>query len=150
MRGFFTVGLVSPKTPENVGGVLRAAYCYGAAALVIEDTRRTGKLVRHATNTPKAERHMPVWSVASLLDTIPFDTQLVAVDLVEGAVDLARFSHPERAFYVFGPEDGTLGARITDRAVHKVMVPTRACMNLAACVNVVLYDRMAKAQRRAA
>jgi len=28
-----------------------------------------------------------------------------------------------------------------------VMVPTRECMNLAAAVNVVLYDRLAKADR---
>jgi len=143
-RGFFTLGLVAPRFPENVGAVLRAAHCYGAAAVAIEGSRHLGDLVRHATNTPKAHLHMPVWRVASLLDTIPFDTQLVAVDLVDGARPLPSFVHPERAFYVFGPENGTLGARILDRAVHRVMVPTRECMNLAACVNVVLYDRMAK------
>jgi tRNA(Leu) C34 or U34 (ribose-2'-O)-methylase TrmL len=29
-------------------------------------------------------------------------------------------------------------------------VPTERCMNLAACVNVVLYDRLAKEMRAAA
>jgi tRNA(Leu) C34 or U34 (ribose-2'-O)-methylase TrmL len=52
--------------------------------------------------------------------------------------------HPERAFYVFGPEDGTLGTRHLSKCVRKIMVPTKFCMNLAATVNVVLYDRLAK------
>lgn len=78
---------------------------------------------------------------------IPFDAVPVAVDLVEGAVELPAFQHPTRAFYVFGPEDGTLGAATLHWCAHRVMVPTRGCMNLAATVNVILYDRMAKAHR---
>ncbi len=33
---------------------------------------------------------------------------------------------------------------MADRADHVVYVPTVGCMNLAASVNVVLYDRLAK------
>lgn len=54
-----------------------------------------------------------------------------------------------RAFYVFGPEDGTLGSKVLDWCPHRVMVPTRMCMNLAETVNVILYDRVAKAMRSA-
>ena len=76
---------------------------------------------------------------------IPFDAVPVAVDLVDDAVELPVFQHPQRAFYVFGPEDGTLGASVLNWCRHRVMVPTRTCMNLAATVNVILYDRLAKA-----
>ena len=64
--------------------------------------------------------------------------------LIEGATPLPNFTHPKRALYLFGPEDGTLGRKHTDRAQHVVYVPTRCCMNLAATVNVVLYDRQMK------
>lgn len=37
-----------------------------------------------------------------------------------------------------------LARRVLDRCTHRVMVPTAFCMNLAATVNVVLYDRLAK------
>ena len=57
---------------------------------------------------------------------------------------LPEYQHPERAFYIFGAEDATLGARVLDRCRDRVFVPTVRCMNLAATVNVVLYDRMAK------
>ena len=89
-------------------------------------------------------RHVPVIHPDDPLSFLPVATQIVAVDLLDGAVPLPEFKHPERALYVFGAEDMTLGKRITDRAQHVIYVPGRACMNLAACVNVLLYDRMAK------
>ena len=85
-----------------------------------------------------------------LFALIPYDALPVAVDLVDGAVSLIDYQHPERAFYIFGPEDSTLGKDVTARCRDKLMVPTRFCMNLAATVNVVLYDRLAKAERAVA
>ena len=72
----------------------------------------------------------------------------MAVDLVEDAESLPSFQHPNSAFYVFGPEDGTLGERHLSWCPRRLMIPTRGCMNLAATVNVVLYDRMAKFERQ--
>lgn len=144
-RGFASIGLVRPKTPENVGSVLRAAHCYGAAMVAIQGDRTP---VRSHLDTPKAWRHMPVLRGEDLRAFIPFDAVPVAIDLVDGAVELPSFVHPLRAFYVFGPEDGTLGKATTDWCKHKVMIPTRDCMNLAATVNVVLYDRLAKSAGR--
>jgi len=63
---------------------------------------------------------------------------------VEGAIPLPSFVHPEKALYIFGPEDGTLSQSVIDEADHVVYIPTVGCMNLAATVNVVLYDRLAK------
>ena len=57
---------------------------------------------------------------------------------------LHEFEHPENAFYIFGPEDGTLGKKILSRCPYKTYIPTKGCMNLAASVNVILYDRLAK------
>ena len=141
-RGFSMVALVAPRTPETVGGTLRAAQCYGCSSVYHENTRRGAH--RAATNTGKADLHMPVCHVDDAISLAPIGTQIVAVDLIDGAVPLPRFRHPERALYVFGPEDGTLGKRHIERAQHVVSVPTRVCMNLAACVNVVLYDRLSK------
>lgn len=68
----------------------------------------------------------------------------VAVELVPGAESLVDFEHPENAIYVFGPEDGSLTS-VTLRHCHRfVKIPTRHCVNLAAAVYLVLYDRMVK------
>jgi tRNA(Leu) C34 or U34 (ribose-2'-O)-methylase TrmL len=141
MRGFASIGLVRPKNPRNVGAVLRAAHVYGAAMVAIQGDRTP---VTSVADTTKAYRHMPCLRGDDLFDLCPYGAMPVAVDLVPDAVPLPQFVHPHAAFYVFGPEDGTLGRSILDRCKHRVMVPTRWCMNLSACVNVVLYDRMSK------
>lgn len=144
MRGFAAIGLMRPKVPENVGSVLRAAYVYNAAMVAIQGDRTP---VQSITDTPKAWRHIPVLRGDDLHALIPYDAVPVAVDLVDDAESLTSFVHPQRAFYVFGPEDGTLGNAVLSWCARRVMVPTRGCMNLAATVNVVLYDRLAKADR---
>ncbi|MFN8994333.1 MAG: RNA methyltransferase [Pseudomonadota bacterium] len=140
MRGFASIGLHMPKTPANVGAVLRAAHCYDAKLVAISG-KRSGF---GSTNTTKAERHMPVILAEDLVNAIPHGACPVAVDLVDDAECLFTFKHPERAFYVFGPEDGTLGQKVLSWCPRRVMIPTSYCMNLAATVNVVLYDRMLK------
>lgn len=138
---YSAVGLFSPKTPANVGSALRAAYCYDVSMVAISGQRA----VRAATDTPCGYRHIPTLRVDDLKDVIPFDCVPVAVDLIPGARSLFDYVHPKRAFYIFGPEDGTLGAKVTDWCRDVVYIPTKMCMNLAATVNVVLYDRMRKA-----
>lgn len=149
MRGYAAIGLNRPKDAANIGGALRAAFCYDASVVVIaaDRSRLANDGIRHGTNTPKAERNIPVIRTDDLRGSIPFDCVPIAVDLVDGAAPLHSFQHPLRAFYIFGPEDGTLGHAVLDWCERRVMIPTRMCMNLAATVNVVLYDRQAKALR---
>lgn len=143
-RGFAAIGLHMPKTPVNVGSALRAAGCYGAALVATSGQRYT----RAPTDTMKAYRHLPLIQCANLRDVLPFDCVPVAVDLIPGARDLRTYTHPERAFYVFGPEDGTLGKPVLEWCRDVIYIPTSACMNLAATVNVVLYDRLTKQEAR--
>lgn len=145
-RGYAAIGLHMPKTPANVGSVLRAAHCYGAALVVTSGQRYT----KAPTDPQAAYRHIPLVQTNDLHEAVPFDCVPVAVDLIEGARPLHLYTHPERAFYVFGPEDGTLGKAVISWCRDTVYVPTRYCMNLAATVNVVLYDRMVKRMKMAA
>jgi tRNA(Leu) C34 or U34 (ribose-2'-O)-methylase TrmL len=144
MRGYVGIGLDNPKSSVNVGAALRAAGVYGAA-FVATTGKRFG---RSPTDTMKHYRHLPLLRPTNLHDVVPFDCVPVAVDIIEGAIPLPEYKHPERAFYIFGAEDNTLGKRITGWCRDIVYVPTEGCMNLAAAVNVVLYDRMAKLKEK--
>jgi tRNA(Leu) C34 or U34 (ribose-2'-O)-methylase TrmL len=138
-RGYSVIALDNPKFAVNVGTALRAASCYGADMIVSSGMRPKGS---YKTDVSKAYRHIPyIHRLDSVFDALPYDCVPIAVDLVEGAVPLQEFEHPERGFYVFGGEDNTLGERILSKCKHKVYVPTSHCMNLAATVNVVLYSR---------
>lgn len=146
MSGFAAIGLHTPQCIHNVGGALRAIDCYRASLLVIGGTR----FARVGTDTTKAWRRVPVLEMTDVMDGIPYDCVPVAVDLVPNAVPLFDYEHPKRAFYVFGPEHGTLGDSVLSRCRDRVMVPTNGCMNLAATVNVVLYARAQFLAKRAA
>lgn len=143
MAGFSAIGLHNPKFPENIGGALRAGLAYGASMVAISGRRANGAAIRHPANTSKSHVNIPVLR-GDLRELVPFGAMPIAVDLIDGAIPLPEFKHPLNAFYIFGPEDGTLGRAILEWCPATVFVPTAFCMNLAACVNVVLYDRLAK------
>jgi tRNA(Leu) C34 or U34 (ribose-2'-O)-methylase TrmL len=142
-RGYAAIGLSNPKNDINVGSVMRAAGCLGVS--IVMTTGRRYK--RAATDTMAAYKRIPLMRVDDLRTAIPFDCVPVAVDIIDGAVDLETYKHPERAFYIFGPEDGTLGRTVTGFCRDVVKINTNGCLNLAMAVNVVLYDRHVKQWR---
>ncbi len=142
-KPFAYIGLVNPKSPENVGMVMRAAGCYEANKVFYTGTR-FDRARQFFTDTKNSHEKIPLKHTDDLISVAPESVKIVAVELVEGAIPLMHFAHPEQAFYIFGPEDGSLSQAILDACDHVVYIPTIGCMNLAASVNVVLYDRLAK------
>lgn len=139
-RGFASIGLDRCKSRENLGGVLRAAGCYDARLVMVAGAR----MGRYATDTMRAYKHMPCLEVDDLMANIPYGAEPVVIELTDRSKSLVNFVHPEAAFYIFGPEDGSVRAEILARVPRVIQIPTTHCMNLAATVNVVLYDRLAK------
>lgn len=123
--GYACIGLDNPKGPENVGAIMRAA--------------------EFRTDTKQVHLQLPLIGVDDLQLVIPFGCTPVAIEIHPDAKPLTEYRHPERAFYIFGPEDGGLKKKVTSWCKDIIYIPTHGCMNLAATVNVVLYDRMLKA-----
>lgn len=142
-KGYACVGLFNPQSPENMGSVMRAAGCYGVHS-VFYTGQRYDRAASFRTDTKKIHWRIPLIGVDDLQQVIPLDCVPVAIELLPDAIPLTEYRHPERAFYLFGPEDGSLDRRVTDWCNDVVYVPTEGCMNLAATVNVVLYDRLLK------
>ena len=142
-NNYACIGLLDPKNPENIGSVVRAAGCYGVNSVFYTGVRYD-RAKPFYTDTKKVYEKIPLIGVNDLKDVIPLRCVPVAVELIEGAKPLTTYKHPARAFYIFGPEDGSISQTIIDQADHVVYVPTKDCLNLAATANVVLYDRLAK------
>ena len=142
-RGYFGVGIVSGKTPDNVGGLWRSAHCFGASLIFTVAFRPP----RQPTDTTKAAKHVPLIAypdIEAFLDAYPEDCDLIAVECGVGGKPLPAFKHPERALYVLGPEDGSLNKALLDRCNRVVEIPSRYCLNVATAGSLVLYDRIAK------
>jgi tRNA(Leu) C34 or U34 (ribose-2'-O)-methylase TrmL len=149
-----TIGLTNPKSPSNVGAVMRAAGCYSVDQVLYTGRRYANAAKyngsKHNTDTKNAHEKIPLnasdnfENLDDLKDGLPPNTKIVCVDLVEGATPLPHFEHPDQAIYIFGPEDGTISQTVINNADSVVYFPTVGGMNLAASVNVLLYDRLAK------
>lgn len=166
--------LVNPKTPYNVGAVIRACAIFdvptlrwtGSRISTAEGRRLAGTQLkcRNKPRLPREERMKDyvgvdwreardgdVWLEPA--DVIPGFAARgfipVAVEVRDESESLEDFVHPEKALYVFGPEDGSIGGP-TLAFCHRfvrIRTPHRTPLNLAAAANVVLYDRLCKRPR---
>ena len=127
-----------------MGAALRAASCFDVSLVAL--TGRRYKVQR--TDTARTHLQIPILHAEDLRTVIPYDCVPVAIERRKGALSLPEYEHPDRAFYIFGPEDGTLGPDVVDWCRDVVEIPTLYSLNLAAAVNIVLYDRLAKLHRR--
>lgn len=73
---------------------------------------------------------------------------LVAVEITPTAQLIDGFAHPEKAAYVFGPEDGNLDPKLAAQCAHTVKIASNGCLNVAMSAGVILHDRAQKVRRR--
>lgn len=141
-----SIGLINPKSPDNVHSVMRASGNYGVDSVFYTGDRYMRAMTLNP-NAPdmsrKVSENISLTEVDDLIEAAG-DLKIVCVELAENAMALPEYEHPLNAFYIFGPEDSTIAQVIIDRADAVVYVPTVGCMNLAATVNVLLYDRLIK------
>lgn len=141
--------LVNTKKAYNVAACIRAASCFQVPK-VCYTGKRVAEDLAPGARIPREERMRGYASVEwgrddGVLDNLPKDVIPVAVELRSTSISLPTFQHPEKAVYVFGPEDGHLDGKMFAQCHRHVVIPARHCLNLAAAVYVVLYDRMMKA-----
>jgi tRNA G18 (ribose-2'-O)-methylase SpoU len=148
-RGYWGIGIFHPKKEYNFGTALRNAYAFGASFVYTIGPRFS----LQASDTARAWRHMPVYQYRNIEDLrahLPYACALVGVELVEEAVSLVRFPHPEQACYLLGAEDYGLPPEAVPHCDHVVRIPGAAyCLNLASAATIVMYDRVAKRSTRA-
>lgn len=144
MRGFSVVSLWNPKYDGNIGGAIRAASLFKANLVVIGEQKHLKKQGRIERTDPRSShKHMPIIWTANPLDSLPHNAKAVAIEIAQGSISLCDFEHPESAFYLFGSEDTGIPKDIQAVCDYVVTIPVGS-LNLAASVNIVLYDRLCK------
>lgn len=140
--------LYDPKYPHNVGQTMRAASCYGIKKIYIWGDRVALEGDGKKYRLPREERMRGIYDVELIKTNKPFDAEPalfpVAMELTPGSQMLPYFNHPANAFYVFGPEDGSLPASVLRHCHYFVQIPMFHCANLASSVYITLYDAHCK------
>jgi tRNA(Leu) C34 or U34 (ribose-2'-O)-methylase TrmL len=145
------VGLINPKYAHNVGAAVRAASCFGVKQIwftgdrVSLDPKKGERLPRE--ERMRGYKDVELRQFDYFFDEFDRSVTPVAIELRPNSESLTTFEHPENPLYVFGPEDGSIPS-VTLRHCHRfVVIPTRHCVNLAAAVYIVLYDRLIKSNK---
>lgn len=142
MRGYFGLGVEGISKTHNVGNLIRSAHAFGASfVFAIAPAVDLRKL--YQADTSQTHHHVPFYrfdSVEAL--TLPRDCRLIGVELLDDAVDLPSFRHPERAAYVLGPERGSLSPALIERCDFTVRIPTAFCVNVGVAGAILMYDRL--------
>ncbi len=140
MRGYFGIGVEGLSKRMNAGNLFRTAHAFGASFLfTITPDKSLGRV---RSDTSRATEHLPlyVFERAEALN-LPKGCDLVGIELLDEAVELPSFRHPQQAAYVLGPERGVLSEALLERCAHVIRIPTRFCVNLAVAGAIVMYDR---------
>jgi len=151
-----SVILQDVKYPHNLAAAIRACACFGVEQLLWTGERFS---FSDKERLPREERMKGYSDVNVQADERPFDVidathkksgfmtpVKICVELTPDAMPLTRFTHPESAIYVFGPEDGHVTQAFRRLCHIFVYIPSYHCLNLAAALNVVLAHRMMQRQ----
>ena len=142
MRGYFGLGVERISKPMNVGNLFRSAHAFGADFIFAVAPAVDLREIRKA-DTSGTEKHVPLFEFRSVEELIlPHGCRLVGVELLDEAVDLPAFTHPERAAYVLGPERGSLSPALAARCAHVVKIPMKFCVNVGVAGAILMYDRL--------
>lgn len=143
-RGYFGIGILNPKTEENIGTLWRSAYIMGASFIFTIGKRYK----KQASDTPQSWKHIPLYNYETFEEfykTMPYDCRLVGVELDNKSVAIEEYKHHERCIYLLGAEDHGLTKEAIDKCHELVILPGDICLNVSVAGSIVLYDRILKA-----
>lgn len=141
MRGYFGIGVERISKALNLGNLMRSAHAFGAS--FVFTVGADYRALEARSDTSKATAHVPLYNWTRVDEMkLPEGCSLVGVELLEDAIDLPSFRHPQQAAYVFGPERGALSDLMRERCDTVVKIPTGFCINLAMAGAIVMYDRV--------
>lgn len=143
-EGFFGIGIFNPEIQENLGTLWRSAYIMGASFIFTIGKRN---FTKEASDVTHAWNKIPLYlyeNFDSFYSSLPYSTQLVAVEMSAKATPLSQFEHPQRAVYLLGCESTGLPEQVVSRCHKLIQLPGNFSLNVATTGSIVIYDRITK------
>jgi tRNA (guanosine-2'-O-)-methyltransferase len=142
-RGYFGIGILNGKTTANIGTLWRSANIFGASFIFVIGNRYK----KQASDTMQTWRHIPLYhyeTFAEFYKSMPYDCQLIGIELDNNSVPISDFKHPERCIYLLGAEDSGLTTEAINKCHSLVQLPGDYCLNVSVAGSIVLFDRINK------
>ena len=141
--GYFGIGIQNIKYSVNYGTLFRTAYSFNADFIFTIGR----KCKQQSSDTINSCKHIPTFRYLTFDDfykNLPFSCILVGVEILDNAQKLQDFTHPKRACYLLGAEDGGLTKEAIECCHVVVVLLGETCLNVATAGSIVMYDRLLK------
>ena len=142
-EGYYAIGIFRGKTEHNLGTLWRSAFVLGAKYIFTIEN----KYKKQASDVVRAWSRIPLFHHKTFEDfanNIPYDCQLIGVELDDNATFLHEFEHPKRAIYLLGAEDKGLPDYVIARCQKIIKLPGNSSLNVGVTGAIVMHDRVCK------
>lgn len=142
-NNFFGIGIMQAKRSYNIGTLWRSAEILGASFIYTIGARYK----KQTSDVLKTWRSIPLFHYEDFDDFykhLPYNTQLVGVELSEKSVMLPEFVHPRRAVYLLGAEDNGIPPYALEKCRGIIQLHGDRSMNVAVAGSIVMHDRVTK------
>jgi tRNA(Leu) C34 or U34 (ribose-2'-O)-methylase TrmL len=144
--GYFGIGVINPKTSENIGTLWRSAYQMDASVLYTIGARYKSS----STDTLSVPARIPLIEVddwTSFVNSAPKSAVWVVIEM--GGTPLQDFEHPRNCIYILGSEDHGVPKSVIRgcREVVSLDAENYGSYNVAVAGSIVMYDRMTKMRK---
>jgi len=142
--GFFGIGIMHGKRQTNLGTLWRSAYIMGASFIFTIDH----KYKHQCSDVQRAWTKIPLFqydSFDAFYDNLPYDCQLIGLEMDEKSEPIRDFKHPKRCVYLLGCEANGLGQGVIDRCHKLIYLPGEHSLNVSVAGSIAMYDRINKA-----
>lgn len=142
-EGYYAIGIFRGKTHHNLGTLWRSAFVLGAKYIFTIEN----KYKKQTSDVVRAWSRIPLFHYKSFEDftkNIPYDCQVIGVELTDDATFLHEFEHPKRAIYILGAEDAGLPDFVLARCQKVIKLPGFSSLNVGVTGAIVMHDRVTK------
>ena len=143
-NGFFGIGIMHGSKQNNIGTLWRSAYIMGASFIFTIDH----KYKHQCSDVQRAWTKIPLYqydSFEAFYSNLPYDCQLVGLEMDESAEPIKGFTHPTRCAYLLGCEANGLGKYILEQCHKLIYLPGDHSLNVAVAGSITMFDRINKA-----
>ena len=139
-NGFYGIGILHAQDEQNIGTLWRSAFILGASFIFTVDQ----KYKKQSSDITRAWSKIPLYhydSIEDLKKNLPLSTQLVGIELTDESVDLADYTHPQRAVYLLGSESVGLPPQVLNTCHSVVSLAGSFSLNVAVTGSIVAHHR---------
>ena len=142
-EGYYAIGIFRGKTHHNLGTLWRSAFVLGAKYIFTIEN----KYKKQTSDVVRAWSRIPLFHYKTFEEftkNIPYDCQVIGVELTDDATFLHEFEHPKRAIYILGAEDAGLPDFVLERCQKVIKLPGFSSLNVGVTGAIVMHDRVTK------